>query len=114
MPNFSFDPGSKFLDPQQVLFSAGLSSNQTFVDMGAGSGFYSIAAAKIVGDQGQIYSVDILETALDHIAAEARLQNVRNIKTHACDLEKPNSCDPLPAASADMVLFANIIHQIKD
>ncbi|MBX4191704.1 MAG: methyltransferase domain-containing protein [Candidatus Doudnabacteria bacterium] len=114
MNNFVFDPTRKFLDPERVLFTAGLAAGQTFADFGSGSGFYTIAAAKIVGEQGIVYSVDILEPALDHIVAEARLKNLRNIKTLMCDLEQTASCNTVPVGSVDMVLFANITHQIKN
>ncbi len=109
-----FDPSRKFLDPEKVLFAAGLSSGQTFADLGSGSGFYSLAAAKIVGEQGTVYSVDILESALDHTAAEARLKGLRNIKTLMCDLEQAQACKQVSAGTVDMVLFANITHQIKN
>ena len=113
MNNLVFDPSSKFLDPERVLFAAGLATGQTFADLGAGSGFYSLAAGKISGEQGLVYSVDILESALDHVSAEARLKGLRNIKTLLCDLEQVNSCQQIPTGTVDMVLFANIVHQIK-
>jgi predicted methyltransferase len=114
MSNFVYDPTRKFLDPERVLFAAGLGPNQTFTDMGSGGGFYTLAAAKIVGEQGAVYSVDILEAVLDHIAAEARLKNVRNIKTMVCNLEESKACDQIPSGTSDMVLLANITHQIKN
>ena len=113
MNSFVFDPTRKFLDPDQVLFAAGLSVAQTFADLGSGSGFYTMAAAKIVGEQGIVYSVDILESALDHIAAEVRLKGVRNVKTLRCDLEQLEACKGIPAGTVDMVLLTNIIHQIQ-
>ncbi|HTL39226.1 MAG TPA: class I SAM-dependent methyltransferase [Methylomirabilota bacterium] len=112
MNKFLFEP-PKFLDPQRTLFAAGLTSGQVLADLGAGSGFYVIAAAKIVGPQGTVYAVDILETALDHIAAEARLNGLHNIKTIHCDLENANSCTAIPAGSLDYVLLGNIAHQLK-
>jgi ubiquinone/menaquinone biosynthesis C-methylase UbiE len=114
MNKLNYDPTRKFLDPEKALFAAGLSAGQTFVDFGSGSGFYTLAAGKIVGEQGVVHSIDILESALDHISAEARLKNIRNIKPLVCDLEKKDACSSIPAGSADLVLFANITHQIKN
>lgn len=113
MNNFLFEP-PKFLDPSSMLFAAGLTTGQVFADLGAGSGFYAVAAAKIVGEQGMVYAVDILETALEHLSAEARLNSLRNIKTCRADLEQANSCTNVPAGSIDCVLFANIAHQIQN
>jgi len=114
MDNFVFDPTLKFADPEKILFAAGLAKGQILADLGAGSGFYSMAAGKIVGDAGQIYAVDILETALDHIAAEARLKGLRNVKTVRADLEQSNSCGDVPSGTVDAVLFSNITHQVKN
>lgn len=113
MNNFLFEP-PKFLDPERTLFAAGLSAGQTMADLGAGSGFYVMAAGKIVGEQGSVYAVDVLETALDHIAAEARLHGLRNIRTLRTDLDEKNSCATIAGGSLDYVLFANIVHQLKN
>ncbi len=109
-----YDPSRKFLDPEKVLFASGLSSGQTFVDLGSGSGFYTLAASKIVGEQGIVHSIDILETALDHIAAEARLKNLRNIKTLVCNLENKDACSQIESGTVDCVLFSKIAHQIEN
>src|SRR5579885_1550372 len=114
MNNFVFQPGNKFLDPEKLLFGAGLATGQIVADLGTGSGFYTLAAAKIVGDAGLVYSTDILESALDHVAAEARLKGMRNLKTFRTDLELPNSCLQISTGSVDMVILANLLHQIKN
>lgn len=103
----------KFLDPESVLFKAGLASGSTVVDLGAGSGFFAISSSKIVGAEGHVYVVDVLETSLEHVAAAARIDNLRNLQTIRADLEK-DSLDQIPSGKADLVILANIIHQIKD
>lgn len=114
MPNnFLYQP-QKFLDPERTLFAAGLSAGQSLADLGTGSGFYVIAAGKIFGDSGLVYAVDIIESALDHIAAEARVRGLRNVRTLRCDLETPECCRTIPTGSLDYVLLANIVHQIKN
>lgn len=114
MSNFLFDPTAKFNNPEKILFAAGLSAGQKFADYGAGSGFYTFAAGKIVGEQGEVFAVDILQTALDHIAAEARLKGLRNIKTVHADLEDSETLNSIPVGCMDVVLFSNITHQIKN
>src|SRR5258708_33097125 len=113
MNNFVFDPSSKFLDPDKLLFASGRSAGQSVADLGTGSGFYALAAAKIVGDAGLVYSCDILESALDHVAAEARVKGVRNLKTFRTDLEQSNSCLQIPTGSVALVILANLLHQLQ-
>lgn len=114
MNGFVFDPSIKFLDPERTLFAAGLAAGQVVADLGAGSGFYALAAGKIVGDQGLVYAADILREALDHIAAEGRLKGIRNLKTLRVDLEQAHACAVIPTGSVDLVILANILHQIKN
>lgn len=111
--SFVFDL-PKFLDPEKTLFAAGLAKGQSLADLGTGGGFYAVAAAKIVGEQGLVYAVDIVESALNHISAEARVQSLRNIKTLRVDLEETGACLSIPGGTMDYVLFANLAHQIKN
>ena len=114
MDNFVFNSGSKFLDPEKLLFAAGLTPGQRVADLGTGSGFYSLAAGKMVGEQGLVYSTDILESALDHVSAEARRKGLNNLKIFRTDLEQADSCSVVPTGSVDLVILANIIHQLKN
>src|SRR3990167_7428396 len=91
MHKLAFDHSSKFLDPQKILLAVGIANGQTLADLGAGSGFYSLTAGKLVGVQG-----------------------IKNIKTMLCDLEQARSCQQIPTGSVDVVLMANISHQITN
>jgi predicted methyltransferase len=102
----------KFLNPESILFLSGLKPNQTVSDLGAGSGFYALAAAKIVGANGEVHVVDIKEAALDHLASEARMRGYKNIKTYIADLDEPKIPSRIPAATSDMVVLANILHEV--
>lgn len=113
MNNFIFDPSLKFLNPEKVMFAAGLQAGQTVADLGAGSGFYTFASGKIVGEKGKVFAVDILESAIEHISAEARLRELKNVKTLRADLEKSDSCSSIATGTIDLVILANIIHQLK-
>jgi ubiquinone/menaquinone biosynthesis C-methylase UbiE len=112
--SFVFQPGTKFLDPERILFQSGLGKNQVVADLGAGSGFYAVASGKIVGNGGSVYVVDIMESALNHVSSEARLKGLRNIKTIRADLEQPGAVSAIPSGSADLVIFANVLHQVKN
>lgn len=109
-----FNPQTNFLDPGKTLFATGLSSGMKVADLGAGAGFYAIAASKILGPQGEVYVVDILESALSRLQSEARAKGLRNIKTLRCDLEAPDACMNIPKGEVDLVIMANVLHQIKN
>lgn len=102
-----------FLNPEEVLHAAGLQRNMQVADLGAGNGFFSLPAAKIVGDRGQVWSVDILDEALGNLASKARLESRNNIRTQQCDLDTPESCD-IPELSCDLVIVGKILTQMKN
>ncbi|MBD3207512.1 methyltransferase domain-containing protein, partial [Candidatus Bathyarchaeota archaeon] len=45
-------------NPEDTLKRIGLGEGHHFADIGCGYGFFSIPAAKIVGEKGKVYAVD--------------------------------------------------------
>jgi ubiquinone/menaquinone biosynthesis C-methylase UbiE len=102
------------MDPEKLLFKAGVSVGETIADLGAGSGHYATAAAKIIGPMGKVYVVDVQDSSLEHVMAEARLRMAKNITTIVANLDQPHALVKIPDGTCDMVLLANILHQMKD
>ena len=103
----------KFLNPHKVLHSTGLNNGEVVVDFGAGSGFFVIEAAKMVGKSGHVYAVDVLEKPLEHISSEARIKHLTNVKTIRHDLEK-GEIKPIPSGVAHVLVISNVLHQLKN
>lgn len=104
----------KFLNPQTVLFHAGLKTGQTVVDLGAGSGFFALASAGIVGTNGHVHVVDVKDTALDHLASEAKMRGYKNIKTYLANLDHAKLPAHVHIPASDVVVLASILHEIHD
>ncbi len=100
------------VNPRLALKQAGLRQGMSFVDMGCGSGYFVSPAAKIVGDMGKIYAIDILRSALDHVKSKARMEGNRNIKVIWADLEKVGSTKIKPGV-ADMIFVSSTLHQVE-
>jgi ubiquinone/menaquinone biosynthesis C-methylase UbiE len=76
----------KFFDPVKTLKAAGIQSGQEVLEIGCGTGFFTIPAAELVGDGGHLYAVDIHPLAIEQVAGkvqDAGLTNVTLIKTDA-------------------------------
>jgi ubiquinone/menaquinone biosynthesis C-methylase UbiE len=88
---------SIFKDPNKHLKAAGLKSGQKVLEVGCGPGFFTIPAAKIVGDKGFVYAVDVNHLAIEHVEKkikEGKIKNVKPICTNASDTGLPdNSID---------------------
>lgn len=101
-----------FSDPASNLAKFGLVEGQKVVDLGAGSGFYSIEAAKKVGFSGRVYAVDVQKNLLERLRAMASMQGVRNIEVVWGNAEKIGG-SKLREAIADRVIASNVLFQIE-
>lgn len=101
-----------FLNPESLLVQAGLTRGMRVADFGAGNGFFSIPAAQIVGDQGAVWAVDILEEALGNIASGARLARRKNIRTLRCDLDDMQPC-PIDDLSCEFAVIGKVLPQLE-
>jgi SAM-dependent methyltransferase len=71
------------------------------LDVAAGAGEQSIAAARCVGPSGHVLATDIAPALLERAAADARAAGLDNVATRELDGE---ALDVLPAASFDAVI----------
>ena len=56
-----------------------LSEGDTYVDVGANIGCYSIPASKLVGDNGHIIAVEAVPTTADALVGNCKLNGIRNV-----------------------------------
>jgi ubiquinone/menaquinone biosynthesis C-methylase UbiE len=102
---------SRFLDPSEILAYAGLQQGDIVADFGCGNGFYPIAAAKLVGDNGTVYAVDVKAEALEATMSAAKHEGLNNIYSIRHDMELPGA--DIKENSCDAVILAGILHLSK-
>jgi len=68
-------------NPYRLLEYAGLRAGQKVLEVGCGPGFFTIPAAKIVGDKGLIYAIDVNQRAIKRIEEKKRKYGIENIIT---------------------------------
>ena len=101
-----------FSDPASNLARLGLIDGQKVVDLGAGSGFYSIAAAKKVGSSGRVYAVDVQKDLLERLRSLATTQGLKNIEVIWGNAEKIGGTK-VREAIADRVIASDVLFQIE-
>jgi len=77
------------------------------VDLGAGTGFVSLALAPLADS---VLAVDISSAMAESLAARAAQAGLRNIRTQVADLRTFQ----LPAASVDLVVSNYALHHLRD
>ena len=98
-----------FRKPERVLHRIELQKGQSMLDYGCGIGSFAIPAAKIVGDDGMVYALDIHPLAIRVVEKEARKKRISNLKTILSDGDTG-----LPDESIDVVLLYDVLQMIRD
>ncbi|MFN7088336.1 MAG: class I SAM-dependent methyltransferase [Candidatus Paceibacteria bacterium] len=101
-----------FLDPKNVLSQVPISTGSVVADFGAGSGYFTIEAAKRA-NPGTVYAIDIMEEPLENINSKAQTLGLNNVKTIRADLEKVGNLQ-LDNGVCDLVIVSNILFQVKN
>ena len=92
----------------RVMDILSIGAGKRVADIGAGSGWFTVRAAKRVGGDGAVYAVDINPEAVRYISERAEKEKLQNVKTI---LSKPD--DPLlPRDSVDAVLMLKTYHEV--
>ncbi|HMQ01704.1 MAG TPA: methyltransferase domain-containing protein [Candidatus Doudnabacteria bacterium] len=102
----------KFVNPQKIVGQVGLKPGDRVTDLGCGSGFYTTAAAKLVGNTGRVAAIDVQESKLTATKSITMQTNLQNVEVYKADLEKP--LDVLPHGGENVVIMASIIHEVKN
>ncbi len=101
-----------FSDPQKNVTLLGVGLGMKVVDLGAGSGFYTIEAAKLVGPSGRVYAVDAQQDLLSKVKNTAALSGLRNIEVVWGNIEKIGGTK-LREGIADRAILSNTLFQIE-
>lgn len=93
----------------KLMPSLEIKSGQVVADLGAGSGFHTMKLAKLVGEKGKVYAVDIQAEMLDMIGARTKKAKIDNVV-----LVHNSEKDPkLPAGKLDMILMVDVYHELS-
>jgi SAM-dependent methyltransferase len=104
---FDYPGRDQSLQINRVMDILGIVPGKTVADIGAGSGWFTVRAARRVGDHGSVFAVDINPESVRYIRARARKEKLRNVKAI---LGKPD--DPLLPTPVDAVLLLKTYHEV--
>jgi ubiquinone/menaquinone biosynthesis C-methylase UbiE len=96
------------LQINRVMDILGIAPGKTVADIGAGSGWFTVRAAKRMSGRGLVYAVDINPEAIRYVDDRARKEQLQNVKTILGQADNPL----LPARSVDAVLLLKTYHEV--
>lgn len=80
-------------------------------DLGAGTGFYSIPAAKMA-PKGKVYAIEIIPDMVTTIRNKTKEAHLSNVDCLVGDIEKVGGTK-LADATADRVIASNVLFQVE-
>lgn len=98
---------SSFLNPAKVLAATGLHEGMRVADFGAGSGFFTRTAARLVTQSGEVWAVDVHREILSRIKNLSLAEGLPQVEVVHGDLERPQGSH-LDEDSFDLVIAANL------
>jgi len=101
-----------FTDPIKNLKALGLRDNDIIADLGAGTGFYSVAAGALV-PKGKVYAVEIVKDFLMTIKNKVKEAHLNNVEIIWGNIEKKDGTK-IGDNIVNIVIASNVLFQIED
>jgi ubiquinone/menaquinone biosynthesis C-methylase UbiE len=95
----------RFFGPAHILQGSDIQPGQSVLEIGCGTGFFTLPAARLLGDQGSLVAMDVLPMSVDAVTKKvqaANLNNVRVVQGNALNTQ-------LAVESVDTVLIFGVI-----
>jgi SAM-dependent methyltransferase len=95
-------------EPRQLVRLLGIKPGMTVADIGAGSGYYVVRLAPIVGPNGRIIAQDVTPEYLRSLRDRVRELGLQNVTVSLGEPHDPR----LPAHSLDAAILVHMYHEI--
>jgi ubiquinone/menaquinone biosynthesis C-methylase UbiE len=102
---------SRVQPPSMIIEAMEVRPGMEIVELGCGSGYYTIAVAKAIQPAGLVFAVDIQQGMLDKLKVRMEKEGVDNIIPVLADVE---GNIPLDDGIADAVFSVTVLPEIPD
>jgi ubiquinone/menaquinone biosynthesis C-methylase UbiE len=101
---------TKKMPPEPVLTAAGIGPGMTVIDVGAGTGYWTIALSQMVGPEGHVIAADVeplMVEELRSLVQERELGNVEVVTSGEYHI-------PVTDGTADAAVLGFVLHEPPD
>lgn len=92
-------------DPIKTLQGAGIRPGQTVLEVGCGTGFFTLPAAEMIGDRGCLVAIDVLSDFAERTSEKVRAAGLANVRV----LKRDGLDTGLDSETMDAVLLFGVI-----
>ncbi|MCK4939876.1 MAG: class I SAM-dependent methyltransferase [Rhodospirillaceae bacterium] len=93
------------MPPRKTLQGADVKPGQTVLEVGCGTGFFTLPAAEMIGESGRLIAMDPLSDFVDRVKKKVRDAGLKNVEVVRRDALNTG----LETASIDMVLLFGVL-----
>ena len=95
--------------PSKAIAALAIADGAVVADVGAGSGYYTVRLARVVGAAGRVVATDLQTGMLDILRRKVSSEGLTNVT-----LVQGRADDPvLPAATFDLILMVDVYHELS-
>ncbi|NIS80843.1 MAG: methyltransferase domain-containing protein [Anaerolineales bacterium] len=94
--------------PQETAIRHGIEPGMTVLDVGPGNGRYTIAAARRVGETGEVVAIDIEPKMIERVRRRAMREGITNIDARVADVYAL----PFAEHKFDLIYLITVIGEI--
>jgi demethylmenaquinone methyltransferase/2-methoxy-6-polyprenyl-1,4-benzoquinol methylase len=95
----------RFFGPAKILEGVDGLQGQTVLEIGCGTGFFTIPAARLIGDQGSLVAMDIIPESVEMVSKKVQTAQLHNVRVVKGDALRTN----LDSASFQTVILFGVI-----
>lgn len=110
LARFDREGRAEKLQIERVMDILKIGPGSNVADIGAGGGWFTVIAAKRVGDDGKVFAVDISEESVSYVRDRSKREGFTNIEAVLGGPDDPRLKDK----SVDAVLILNTYHEVAE
>ena len=100
----------RWMDVPELMRLAGIKDGDRVADVGCHEGYFTFHLSKQVGEDGQVYAVDVSEYRLDNLKEHLKERKTTNVKVILGDYDNPK----LPKETLDVVMVMDTYHEMEE
>jgi ubiquinone/menaquinone biosynthesis C-methylase UbiE len=95
----------RFFGAARILQGADVHPGQTVLEVGCGTGFFTLPAARLLGEHGSLVALDVLSESVEAVTRRVQTANLGNVRVMRGDVLDTQ----LPSEGFDAVLIFGVI-----
>lgn len=107
---YDWEERDTWMDTAYIFEKAGITSGSFVADIGCHEGYLSIRLANTVGENGEVYAVDVREDRLETLKENLTKRDLKNVNVIHGDYDNPK----LPKNLLDAVIIMDTYHEMTD